>query len=72
MEKKFDDYRNNSMTNDPANYKWGVFYFNRNDHRIAVNKYQKERGWTLNFANIYTYLLILGIIAVLLAFNWLA
>ena len=51
---------------DPANWKFGIFYFNKKDERIVLPKRNGMLGWTLNFANLYTYLLILGIIAVVL------
>jgi hypothetical protein len=35
---------------DPRNWKLGVFYFCRADHRIVVPKRLKGLGWTLNFA----------------------
>jgi len=47
---------------DPQYYKWGVFYFNKNDSRIVVPKRIKFMGWTLNFARLESYLLIVVII----------
>ena len=60
----FDQFENDRMIEDPANYKWGLFYFNRADKRIIVPKRLKMMGWTLNFANFYTYVILLLIIAV--------
>jgi len=60
----FDEFEKDLMINDPTNYKAGIFYFNPKDHRILVPKRIRMMGWTLNFANIYTYLLLLGIITV--------
>ncbi|MEO8794656.1 MAG: DUF5808 domain-containing protein [Daejeonella sp.] len=37
--------------NSPQNWKFGVFYFNKNDDRIIVPKRYAELGWTLNFAH---------------------
>ncbi len=71
MKTNFDDYQNDRMIQDPDNYRWGIFYFNPKDSRIAVPKYEKVRGWTLNFGNFYSYLIILGIIAVILMVTWL-
>lgn len=36
---------------DPSNWKWGMFYYNREDKRLMPPKYLKEMGWTVNFAN---------------------
>ena len=40
---------------NPANYKWGVFYFNRDDIRTVVPKRTRAFGWTLNFARNGSY-----------------
>ena len=62
MKPNFDQFENDRMIDDPTNYKWGIFYFNRKDVRVLVPKRLRGMGWTLNFANIYTYLLIICII----------
>ena len=36
---------------DPDNWVWGIFYYNKADKRIFPPKRIKEMGWTLNFAN---------------------
>jgi uncharacterized membrane protein len=36
---------------DPNNWKWGMFYFNKEDHRILPPKRIEWMGWTVNFAN---------------------
>ena len=66
MKTNFDQVENDRMIDDPMNYKAGIFYFNAKDPRIVVPKRYRMMGWTMNFANFYTYLLILGIIAVAL------
>jgi len=60
----FDQFENDRMIEDPTNYKWGLFYFNRHDKRIIVPKRLKMMGCTLNFANFYTYVILLLIIAI--------
>lgn len=50
------------MRNDPDNYVWGIFYFNRQDHRFLVPKRNQWMGWTFNFASPFSYLLILALI----------
>jgi uncharacterized membrane protein len=62
MKRKFEDDEEESWRNDPENYKFGIFYFNPNDPRIFVPKRIKELGWTLNFANPFSWLIIIGII----------
>ncbi len=47
---------------DPSNWKWGIFYFNRLDKRLFPPKRIRGMGWTVNFANPYSYLALLGII----------
>lgn len=46
MTKPTDD----QMHADPTNWKWGIFYFCREDQRIIVPKRIRGLGWTINFA----------------------
>ncbi len=62
MKTQFEQHESNEMRNNPDNYKWGIFYFNPKDYRVFVPKRNIGMGWTLNFANPYSYLIILGII----------
>ena len=71
MKTNFDQFENDRMIQNPENYKWGIFYFNAKDRRVLVPKRMYMMGWTLNFANIYTYLLILGLIAIGLIYGML-
>jgi len=45
-------------TQNPENYKWGLFYFNREDPRAIVPKVNQWMGWTLNFARPEAYLIM--------------
>jgi uncharacterized membrane protein len=48
---------------DPNNWKWGMFYYNKDDKRIFPPKRTRSLGWTINFANplsIIAFLIILG------------
>ena len=47
---------------DPKNWRWNLFYFNKEDNRIFVSKPIESMGITLNFANPKTYLAILAMI----------
>ncbi len=72
MQHNFDQFENDRMINDPTNYKWGIFYYNPKDKRIVVPKRTKITGWTLNFGNFYSYLLILGLISIGLIYGRLS
>ena len=62
MKTRFDpDKFDNNRTN-PEYYKWGIFYYNPQDSRIILPKRIPWMGWTLNFANLWSYIIILGII----------
>lgn len=50
---------------EDAYWKGGLFYFNKNDPSIFVEK-RFGVGWTLNFANPLGYLLVLGPLVILL------
>ncbi|HMI07629.1 MAG TPA: hypothetical protein VK528_08800 [Flavobacterium sp.] len=52
------DKEYNEFHNDPSNWIWGIFYFNKKDDRIFVSKHLPIMGITLNFANPYTPLVI--------------
>jgi uncharacterized membrane protein len=49
---------------DPNNWKFGSFYFNKEDERLLPPKRIAWMGWTVNFANpksVLFFLVILGI-----------
>jgi uncharacterized membrane protein len=48
--------------NPPEKYIWGLFYYNPADPRVIVPKNIRWAGWTLNFANPFSYAIILGFI----------
>lgn len=47
----------------------GLFYFNRSDKRILVPKRTPGMGWTLNFGNLYSYIIIIAIVSVIIIYN---
>ena len=51
---------------DPSNWKWCIFYYNMMDKRIFSLKRVRALGWTVNFANPYSYLTLLGLIIILI------
>jgi uncharacterized membrane protein len=54
---------NENWHKDKSNWVWKMFYYNKNDDRIFVPKYNEKYGITLNFANPKSYLAILGMFA---------
>jgi uncharacterized membrane protein len=49
------------------NWKFGIFYYNKDDKRLFPPKRNKFLGWTVNFANPYSILaMILAIALVIL------
>ncbi len=59
-----------AMHKDPSNWK-GLFYMNRKDPRLVVPKLYPLMGWTLNFANPWVYLVLLGLAGLILISQWL-
>jgi uncharacterized membrane protein len=65
MENSNTENQDNGY-NDPANWKWGLFYFNKNDKRIFPPKRFSGFGWTINFANPLSVLAFIALFAVIL------
>ncbi len=63
-KQKPDKETLNRWHSDPANWRWGVFYYNKEDKRIFPPKRLAMFGWTVNFANPYSYLTVIGIILI--------
>jgi uncharacterized membrane protein len=59
------------MSNNPEKYKWGVFYFDAEDPRVVVPKNIQWMGWTLNFAQPGSYLIVIGLIFLIVIFSTL-
>jgi uncharacterized membrane protein len=49
--------------NDPSKWIWGLFYYNKEDKRLLPPKRIAAMGWTVNFANPKSVLLMVGILA---------
>ena len=60
--EKPDKETMNAWHDDPSNWIWGIFYYNKKDKRIFPPKRIQALGWTINFANVFSILSILGII----------
>jgi len=48
---------------DPNNWIWGLFYFNKKDKRLLPPKKIAAMGWTVNFANPFSVLILVLILA---------
>jgi Predicted membrane protein len=68
MKTKNEKIVEDSTIRDSRNWK-GMFYKNRRDYRIIVPKKNPAMGWTLNFANPYSYILLIAIILIVLLFS---
>ena len=68
MKKKVEKEIVDSMNKNPNNWK-GVFYVNSKDPRIIVPKINPSFGWTLNFGHKVSYLGILFIILIIVAYQ---
>jgi uncharacterized membrane protein len=51
---------------DPSNWRLGIFYYNKKDKRLLTPKRLWGLGWTVNFANAYSLLVLLVIIILIL------
>ena len=49
---------------DPNNWKWGLFYYNKEDKRPLPPKRNPAMGFTINFANKKSLLFFLLIILI--------
>ncbi len=63
MRSQYEQHELDEMRKNPDNYKWGIFYFNPKDPRCFIRRRNIGMGVSLNFANPYSYLIILSIIA---------
>ena len=61
MTEKPDKQILDEWQKDPANWKFGIFYYNPKDKRIFPPK-RIGWGWTVNFANPYSILVLVAII----------
>lgn len=72
MKSKFNPDNLTRTEKDPAHYKWGLFYFNADDPRVILPKRAKWMGWTLNFANLWSYVILVAIIGLALLLGYYA
>jgi uncharacterized membrane protein len=65
---KLDEGMSEMWRNDPSNWIWGIFYFNKNDKRMFPPK-RSKLGWTVNFANPYSVAAFIAIIVAVVLLN---
>jgi len=51
---------------DAAHWRFGIFYFNRNDKQALVPK-RYGSGWTLNFANPFAATFMIAVLLLIIA-----
>ena len=56
---------------DPNNWKLGVFYYNKEDKRIFPPKRIAWTGWTVNFANPFSFLILVALLIILAFITYL-
>lgn len=56
---------------NPENWKLGILYYNKKDHRLFPPKRWKNLGWTINFANPYSILVFILILSAILGIFYL-
>ena len=66
-KEKPDQETLNAWHDDPDNWVLGVLYFNPKDHRIFPPKRVEGFGWTVNFANPYSILVLILMIVLIIA-----
>ena len=69
MKTPFEQHELDRMIHDPNNYKWYIIYFNPRDTRVIVPKRKKNIAWTLNFANPYSWMIVLAVILFIYILN---
>jgi uncharacterized membrane protein len=72
MKSRYNPDSFNRLEKNPENYKWGLFYFNPDDSRIIVPKRNQWMGWTLNFANLWSYVILAAITGLAVLIGMLA
>ena len=68
MKEKVEKEIVDSLNKNPDNWK-GVFYVNGEDPRIIVPKINPSFGWTLNFGHKITYIGIVIIVLIIVAYQ---
>jgi uncharacterized membrane protein len=70
MKKELKETDLGRKVNVPENYIWYIFYYNPRDKRVFVPKISRWFGWTLNFGNLYSYFILIGLLALVLFLSY--
>ena len=54
---------------DPNYWKYGIFYFNKDDKRLFPPKRNKYFGWTVNFANSTSIIVLVVLVITIVAIS---
>jgi len=68
MSQKPDKETLNRWRKDSNNWKWGMIYYNIEDKRLFPPKRVPMMGWTINFANKWSILVVVAHIVAIVAF----
>lgn len=71
MKSKRTKRNTNILDKNPNNWR-GPFYYNTEDPRILVPKLNRRLGYTLNFGNLFSYLVLVGIIILIAMLSFLS
>lgn len=69
MNKENKEFQHNQWHQDPANWKLGIFYYNKADGRMLIPKRIKAMGWTLNFAHWQTWIILAMLMIIIVVLN---
>lgn len=60
--KNIDKETMDAWHKNPKYWKWGMFYYNKEDERMVVDKCNPNFGSTINFAHRKSYLFLIGML----------
>ncbi len=58
--------RHEENPDDTKHWIWGIFYYNPDDKRIFPPQRIRGIGWTINFANPYSIIAMVALIALMI------
>ena len=68
MSQKPDKETLQRWHNDSNNWKWGIIYYNKEDNRLFPPKRVPMMGWTINFANVWSIIAMIALVAAIIVF----
>jgi len=67
MKTKLEKAILDSMAKNPNNWN-GIFYYNPKDPRVLVRKIRPSMGWSFNWASPYSYVSLICIVLITIAY----